>query len=261
MPFAARRLVLPALMTAILLHDFTGHAKAQAPSNSCAREQAACLRASVRQGLYGAEFVPPEDVARCTVAYQACLNPDPCMKARAACLQGAVRKGPFGEEYVPPEDAARCHEAYRLCAPGRDSALSPQQQATPPMKRFEVRIGSGGGGATVSDCRVNGVEVTCTSRWENPPPELKAFTGKFTGRLLGATLTGTTTSHLETLKNGCLATEDYSGPATYVLNPGGTAALRAGPIQRQSKFNGGCSGASSGSSGIMEATVNWRKLD
>jgi hypothetical protein len=49
-------------------------AQAETPSNSCARERTACLGAHVRKGMFGSEYVPPEDTARCQAEYQACLS-------------------------------------------------------------------------------------------------------------------------------------------------------------------------------------------
>ena len=82
-------------------------AQAQTPSNTCARERTACLRAHVREGPFGSRYVPPDEGAECEAAYQACLNPDACTRGRAACLKGAVRRTTTGVEYVPPNDLAR----------------------------------------------------------------------------------------------------------------------------------------------------------
>jgi hypothetical protein len=144
----------------------------------------------------------------------------------------------------------------------QQQAALPPATSLPPMTRFEIRISSGSGGGTVDDCRIDGEQVNCVSRWENPPSWLVSYTGTFTGRLSGATLTGTTTSHITNRDvSGCIANEDYKGPVVSVLNAGGVVKLRAGPIQRRSTFSGTCSGASSGSNGPNDATAQWRVLE
>ena len=63
-----------ALMITVLSSGAADLTQAQTPSNSCARERTACLSGSVRTGMFGSKYVPPDDVARCSAAYQACLS-------------------------------------------------------------------------------------------------------------------------------------------------------------------------------------------
>jgi hypothetical protein len=96
---------------------------------------------------------------------------------------------------------------------------------------------------------------------DNLPSWLTSYTGSFVGRLNGTTVTGTTTFHSVSNTAGCIANEDYNGPATYILSPDGAAKVTAGPIQRRSTLSGECSGASFGSNEPNVATMQWRKLE
>jgi hypothetical protein len=94
---AARRFPFIALTAVLLLSSSVGGAKAQTPSNSCARERTECLRARVQKGILGSEYVPPDDAARCNAAYQACLsgqqNAQPAPQPPAAHTTGNVLAG------------------------------------------------------------------------------------------------------------------------------------------------------------------------
>jgi len=190
-------------------------------------------------------------------------NASPEVKAEWDRMNAVSRSFGGGEGQVLDWERLPYIVEQKPVVPDRQQqAALPQAPALPPMTRFEIRISSGSGGATVDDCRIDGEQVSCVSRWENPPSWLVSYSGAFTGRLSGATVTGTTTSHI-TNRNarGCIANEDYSGPLVIELNSGGVVHLQAGPIQRRTVFSGACSGANSGSSKTNRATAQWRVLE
>ena len=49
----------------------------ESPTASCASDKQNCMSASVQTGIYGETYVPPDAVATCMEAYQACLNNQP----------------------------------------------------------------------------------------------------------------------------------------------------------------------------------------
>ncbi len=49
----------------------------ESPTASCASDKQDCMSASVQTGIYGETYVPPDAVATCMDAYQACLNNQP----------------------------------------------------------------------------------------------------------------------------------------------------------------------------------------
>lgn len=159
--FAARGITVSALTTVILLlgfpdslpykaatnrnHDVmvVAQAQAQTPSNSCARERTACLSGSVRKGLYGSEFVPPEDAARCNAAYQACLsgqlkNVQPAPQPPAAHTTGnvlaGVRKFELGDIWEINGGIATNRKGTR--GPGADSVVE-TSRGTVSVNRIE----------------------------------------------------------------------------------------------------------------------------
>ncbi len=44
------------------------------PSPSCDSEKQLCMSASVQEGIYGEQYVPPDAVAMCMEAYRDCIN-------------------------------------------------------------------------------------------------------------------------------------------------------------------------------------------
>ena len=44
------------------------------PSASCTSDKQQCMSASVQEGIYGEQYVPPDAVAMCMEAYRDCIN-------------------------------------------------------------------------------------------------------------------------------------------------------------------------------------------
>lgn len=200
----------------------TGAVASAAPSPSCASDLRDCLRKSAdeRQSVFGGRYVTAEDVALCTEIFKACIH------------GGASPGG------LPP--------------------VSPASTAA--AESMPNRFGIDHGGGAVSDCRLNGDSVSCTSNWKTADD---SYDAQFTGTLSGMTMTGTTTTHRNgrtPADPGCLIDETYVGPVTYTFNPAGKVNFSSGPNQRQTTLSGSCSGSSSGATVVTRGTASWSAL-
>lgn len=108
----------------------TGDAASAATSPTCTSDMRDCLRISAREGLCGVRYVTADDVAR-------------CMEVFSACTHGGASEG--GNQLPRTTTSAR--------GGGREGL--PQ--------RFHISSSSS---EYVSDCRVSGDAVNCTSTVE-----------------------------------------------------------------------------------------------
>ncbi len=207
--------------------------------------------------------VTPHSCLR-TVGVTAAAPSPTCGADERECLHASVKTGLYGVRYVSPEDVARCVEAFNACihgtlqgnpnSPSSTSGAGGGNKTTLP-KHFGIDSGDG----NVSDCRISGDTVSCTDSWETGTD---SYTGEFTGKISGLTMTGTTTTHRTgTSPDGCTINETYLGPVTYVFSPDGGVTFTAGPNQRQTTLSGSCSGSSSGMTEVMEGTARWSKIE
>lgn len=91
------------------------------------------------------------------------------------------------------------------------------------------RRGREPGAGGISDRRATADSITpCVESWKT---ETDSYTGEFTGKLSGFTVTGTWTTHRTghfPADPGRMIDETYSGPVTYVCSPDGGATPLAG---------------------------------
>lgn len=169
-----------------------------------------------------------------------------------ACVSSAVGTEPVAAQRLPTTATTRT-----ATTPADDGGLT----ALPPMERF--RIGGDVYGP-VQDCRVQGAAVTCTASWDDPY-QVDSYTGGFTGTLSGVEMSGTST----TTQTGrdpddpdCRWEMDTSAPATYTLDPDGTAVVRQDAGTWRKTKSGSCSGTESGATeaSTESGPVRWTAL-
>lgn len=183
----------------------TGGVASAAPSPSCSSDLRECLRSSARETIYGARYVTAEDVATCMEAFNSCIH------------GGASR----GANSSPPNSTAAGDKGWTF------------------PSRFTMKFGEGN--SLVNDCQVSGETASCTETYEPLPDGWKSYEGRFSGRISGSSMTGEWSSQLNAQWHPACRHEFHStGPATFSLNPDGTALRRVGPYQEQHTTEGEC---------------------
>ena len=187
------------------------------PSPTCGGDLRECLRqsADMRQTTFGGRYVTAEDVAR-------------CMEAFNACIHGGA--GGDGSDGSPPSTSA---------GGGRTGLPS----------RFRMSVGS-----AISDCRIAGNTVTCTSRLEPRPAGVNAWMATIAGTISGLSVTGMKTEHVESDGADCATTSEGSGPFTYDFTTNGTVSVHEGPIRWQTTH---CTGSNSSTEPVRNLTGTW----
>ena len=117
------------------------------------------------------------------------------------------------------------------------------------------------------DCRTNDNAVSCTStRQEDLPNGTGTYseTGELTGTVSGMTITGTATRHGRSDgSEGCISTQERSGPARYDFSPDGNVTMRDGPIKQDIVFSGICADSppTSDTYPVWEGTAKWSAIE
>lgn len=206
----------------------TGSVASAAPSPTCASDLRDCLRVSAREGLYGVRYVTAEDVAR-------------CMEIFNSCIHGGASSG--GNRNPPASTATG----------GSNNKGLPQH------------FGISAAGSIISDCRLSGATVTCTTIRHIPLAEGQdSWAGGATGTLSGMTVTGTETIRIEghySGEPGCLYTQEGTGPVTYSFKSDGTVTVRGGGLQWRKTNHGSCSAEESSTSPATEWTGTWSAIE
>ncbi len=187
------------------------------PSPTCGGDLRECLRqsADMRQTTFGGRYVTAEDVAR-------------CMEAFNACIHGGA--GGDGSDGSPPSTSA---------GGGRTGLPS----------RFRMSVGS-----AISDCRIAGNTVTCTSRLEPRPAGVNAWMATIAGTISGLSVTAMKTAHVESDGADCATTSEGSGPFTYDFTTNGTVSVHEGPIRWQTTH---CTASNSSTEPVRNLTGTW----
>lgn len=214
------------------------------PSPTCGSDLRECLHAAAKTGMYGVRYVLAEDVRRCTDFFDACIH-------------GSVRGTPNGPRGTSPGGSSTStggqettsSSTSRSFPPKAGSPKSTSAGGTGLPDHFGIDHGNGG----ASDCQRSGDSVSCTENWRTATD---TYTGSLTGTISGWTITATRKTHRVNHSTGCSLEEDYVGPVTYTLSPGGGAEFTAGPNRVTSS---GCS-SNSFTTDVMHGTATWAAI-
>jgi len=135
---------------------------------------------------------------------------------------------------------------------------SNEDRALPEHFRIES-VGS------ITECRVDGDKVSCTSQLVPMPDNVESWTDETTGTLSGLTLTGTSTTQ-ETrhmTDPSCRTVQRRSGPVTYEFSPDGTVVMGEGLMQYDGENSGTCPGSGSfaGKQWGGQGTGTWSPIE